>query len=86
MFCNYNNLTSHIHLKIFNNEFILKNKEFDSISKLFGIYYTIKKNSKYDEFDKNNKKYINIVPIDYAKPTHEIINELVNNYYNLNIF
>jgi len=82
VFTNEDDFASHIHLKLYNNEYLYKKWyfHFPNFFQLFELYYTPKKKYQYPTKKIDNKKYVIQYKIDLNESPKDIIYEMISNY------
>jgi hypothetical protein len=79
MFNNYNDYSSHVHLKVFNNDFWV----FKNFFKIFESEYTPKKNNNYPLGIKyDNKEFVKSYTIDESISSNKIVKQMIETYTN----
>jgi hypothetical protein len=78
MFDNFNDYASHIHVKVFNNNFWLSKKIF----KILTLQYTPKKNNKYPLENIDNKEIVKNYIIDENFSSNQIVKQMIEDYNN----
>ena len=76
MFDNTNNYDSHIHLKIYNNDFWVNN----NIFKMFDLEYTPKKDNKYPLEFTDNIEVIKLYTVNENIPSSQIVKQMIEKY------
>jgi hypothetical protein len=78
MFGSHNNRESHIHLKVFNNDFWL----YKNFFKIFDLQYTPKNNNKYPVEIIGNKELVKSYMIDESISSDKIVKQMIEDYTN----
>jgi hypothetical protein len=78
MFNNSNDYSSHVHLKVFNNDFWL----YKNFFKIFEAEYTPKKNNTYPVEIVDNAEFIKSYTIDESISSNKIVKQMIENYTN----
>ena len=78
MFGSHNDLESHIHLKVFKNDFWL----YKNFFKIFEVEYTPKKYNTYPVEIVDNAEFIKSYTIDESISSNKIVKQMIENYTN----